>query len=237
MERPSLILPKKRLRLCPEKMKPGINVMVTGLNVVKKMTAQETEKVLEFMKNYPGEFFKVEYWKLALERGLQLDLSPEALRLFWMNLQTRPLIRTEFSLKVRTDFEYRPASPQAPSEELLIIQGDAGRRVFSVKEAENQFKLRGFINKFENLLKTCNKITKKPLTEQELAVLLFKFKGSSKDLLFSLIDQSCKTPSKILYNDCSNLCKRQIPLEVFISVYLDCKGMITSIYSHFASAN
>ena len=237
MERPSLILPKKRLRFSSEKMRPGIIVKLSALNVIKKMNEQEADKVSNYMSKYPGEYFKVEYWREALANGLLVDATPEALRLGWMNSQTRPEIRTEFTVRVSVDREFKPQAPKADEEspdDLVVTNCQGTRKVFRVKELETRFLQCGLDEKFADLVELCGKLTKGKCSEAEVARLLMRFAGNAKDLVFHLIDGGCKTTAKILYNDCCNLAKCKISFEDFVSVYIESNGVITSIYNYYA---
>lgn len=238
MERPSLILPKKRLRFSSEKMRPGIIVKLSPLNIIKKMNDQEIEKISNYMSKYPGEYFKLEYWKEALAKGLLLDSTAEALRLYWMNSQAKPEIRTEFAVRVSVDREFKPQArrlDEGSQDDLVVLNAQGLRKVFKARDLEGRFLQCGFDEKFADLVRLCGKVTKRSYGEGEVAKLLMRFAGNAKDLVFYLIDSSCKTTGKILYNDCCNLAKCKISFEDFVSVYVECNGVITAIYNYYAA--
>lgn len=244
MEKPSIILPKKRLRFSSEKMKPGIVVKVTGLNVVKRMSEVENQKVFEFMKRFPGEFYKVEYWKDALERGIGVEASAEALRLGWMSSQGEKEKGkgTEFWLRVAEsgvggveESDDKEIVEVDKQDELLVLCAEGGRKIFSKLKAENKFFNEGLSKKFETLLKTCNKLSKKQYTPAELCKLLSQFKGKSTDLINFIINQSSNLNILSIYEDCCNLSHTKIPYQSFLSKYLSLSGAITSLYNHYAS--
>lgn len=239
MEKPSIILPKKRLRFNAEKMKPGIVVKVTGMNIVKRLGDGESEKIQGFVRKYPGEFYKVEYWKDALEKGLNVDACAETLRLVWMDMQRDKESgkATEFWLRVaekEVNGKDETCEDVAEKEEIIVLWNDGNRKVFNKKHVAEKFLTDGYSKKFENLLKTSNKISKRPYTPSDLAKLLSKFKGKSTDVINFIINQSSQTQIQSIYEDCCNLSHSQIPYTSFLSKYILMNGAITSIYNHYA---
>lgn len=238
MEKPSIILPKKRLR--GVEMKPGIVVKVSGMNVVKKLSDGEKEKIDGFARRLPGEFYKVEYWREALGRGLEVDACAESLRLVWMDMQRDKESgkATEFWLRVAErkgeGMKEVEGEEGGEREDVIVLWNDGNRKVFNKKSVAEKFSSEGYPKKFENLLKTSNKLSKKQYTPLDLAKLLSQFKGKSIDVLNFIINQSSPTQIQSIYEDCCNLSHTQIPYPSFLSKYISLNGAVTSIYNHYA---
>jgi len=211
--------------------------------VVKRMSELENEKISEFTKKFPGEFYKVEYWRDALDRGLGVEASAEALRLGWMSSQREKEKGkgTEFWLRVAesSTMSIEPNDKEIVDldnqNELIILCAEGGRKIFSKPKTENQFLTEGLSSKFDTLLKTCNKLSRKQYTPAELSKLLSQYKGKSTDLINSIINQSSNQNILSIYDDCCNLSHNKIPYQSFISKYISLSGVITSLYNHYAS--
>lgn len=235
--KPSLLLPTKRPRCVFSKIRPNIVVKITGNNFVKKLSQEETQKLISYTESHPGEYYKTEYWAQALNDGLKFDSTPDGLRLIWLSMQTSSKIGTNFSLSIT-----KPGTFQTPEvEEPLLIKRNIVvstnknvRTFYDVGILEEKALQNGIVEKFKSVVEKCKKIVKKEISEKEVLDLLVFHKGNSKELIAFLINNNSQNQLQVIYEDCCSLNRHKIPYSIFLSAYIKFNGSATEVYNYFS---
>jgi hypothetical protein len=236
--KPSLILPAKRLRPESQRCRPSLIVKLTRNNIIKKLPDGDMEKLINYTKEVPGEYYKTEYWACALKNRLSLDCSPETLRLVWMDYQKNKSFSVDFTFSVQIVPKNKTSDDvpvTACNNKLIISLNKGARKVFDVNSLEKLALQQNIVDKFNKLHEKCVKIIGKDINQKELLRSLTLHAGNARETIRDLLTNHNSDKIQAIYQDCCSLSNTKIPFESFISLYTEKNGNITCLYNFYAN--
>lgn len=173
---------------------------MSRLATVKRPTrnpyrVEEDEKMKRYVDTHSGNPAVVKFWEDALNKGLDLDHTPDSLRHHWAKVlpnKTSPTKQLSIPTK-RSEFSTPAQTPQKKFKEekiklpdadeiksIRIVVNSSSRNVYDFAEINNKCEEEEIDQKFDKLVEICSALANKRLSKQEVLRALVARNGLIK---------------------------------------------------------